>query len=556
MSSSRLAAAFPRPIGCLALLLALGACGGGASDTATAVPVAAVRLAPEAVTVRVGAETGVTARALGADDQELAGRPVFWSVRDTTIATVTQNGVVRGVRPGTTELAASVQGRTAVAPLTVTARQVATVQVEPGAVQLSTGERRPLTARALDETGAPLDGVPVAWVSSAPQIATVSAAGELQAVAAGVATITATAGGRSGAAAVTVSAVPVARLSIVPRTDTLAIGASRQLTASAADAAGNPLPGRTVLWSSRAPGVAAVSSTGLVTGLGAGTAVVVATADGVSAEATIVVRAAAVAAVRLTPDRGTLAPGGTLQLTAAPLDAAGAALPGRAVAFSSSATTVARVDANGLVTAVAPGTATIRATSEGASSTATITVTAAAVARVDVSPASATVAVGATSTLTATPRAADGAPLQGRTIVWSSGAPSIATVSQSGVVTGVGPGTVQILATVDGVVGTATVTVPTPPAPPQTVASVAVSPASATIRVGGPQGGRRVNLTATARTAGGATVSGVSFTWQSSNANVARVSADGRVDAVAPGLVTITATGGGRSGTATIVVTP
>jgi alpha-tubulin suppressor-like RCC1 family protein len=99
-----------------------------------------------------------------------------------------------------------------------------------------------------------------------------------------------------------------------------------------------------------------------------------------------------------------------------------------------------------------------------------VTVSPPAVSSVDVTPTTGTINVGATTTLTATPRAAGGAALTGRTIVWSSVNEAIATVSQSGLVTGVSAGNATIRATVDGVIGTAAITVN---APIPTVVSVA-----------------------------------------------------------------------------------
>jgi uncharacterized protein YjdB len=71
-----------------------------------------------------------------------------------------------------------------------------------------------------------------------------------------------------------------------------------------------------------------------------------------------------VTSVSVTPSDLTLVLGQTQQLTAQPLDAAGNPLAGRAVAWDSSAPTVATVSASGLVTAVAEGSVTISATSE------------------------------------------------------------------------------------------------------------------------------------------------------------------------------------------------
>jgi len=154
--------------------------------------------------------------------------------------------------------------------------------------------------------------------------------------------------------------------------------------------------------------------------------------------------------------------GQTVQLTATLKDANGNILTGRTVTWSSNQTTVATVNATGRVTARAAGSATITATSEGQSGTSSITVTPVPVASVTVTPASASVAVGATVQLTATPKDANGNPLTGRVITWSSSKTAIATVSGSGLVTGVAAGgPVTITATSEGRSGSAAVTVTT-----------------------------------------------------------------------------------------------
>ncbi len=91
----------------------------------------------------------------------------------------------------------------------------------------------------------------------------------------------------------------------------------------------------------------------------------------------------------------------------------------------------------------------------------------------------------------------------------------------------------------------------TTPPEPDPVATVVVAPTADTILVG-----EGTTLQATARTQAGAVVQGVSIAWTSGNDLVATVDAQGRVDGVSPGSVTITARADGRSGTATIVVQP
>src|SRR5437773_1679333 len=90
------------------------------------------------------------------------------------------------------------------------------------------------------------------------------------------------------------------------------------------------------------------------------------------------------------------------------------------------------------------------ATSEGKSGTAALTVTTVPVASVTVSPATASVPAGQTMQLAATPKDANGNSLSGRTISWSSGSTAVATVSASGLVTGVAAGAATITATAEG----------------------------------------------------------------------------------------------------------
>lgn len=97
------------------------------------------------------------------------------------------------------------------------------------------------------------------------------------------------------------------------------------------------------------------------------------------------------------------------------------------------------------------------------------------VASVTVSLGTSTLVVGGVTTATATPRDANGAPLSGRTVGWSSNAQSVATVSPTGAVAAVGPGTATITATAEGRTGSATLTV--------SAAPVGVTPQTLTVTV-------------------------------------------------------------------------
>ena len=265
-----------------------------------------------------------------------------------------------------------------------------------------------------------------------------------------------------------------------------------------------------------------------------------------SCEAGTTIVTATIWSVEVTPSSGTVHVGWTLQLTATAKDARGNVLSDRAISWSSSNSAVATVGGSGMVTGTGEGDGTISATSEGISGTASVTVTPAPVASVEVSPVSATVEVGTTLQLTATAKDAVGNVLSGRAISWSSSNSAVATVSSSGLVTGVFTGTATIAATSEGISGTATVTVT-----PEPVASVEVNPLSATVEVG-----TTLQLTATAKDAGGNVLSGRAINWSSTNSAVATVSSSGLVMGVFVGEARITATSEGVSGTATVTVTP
>ena len=187
---------------------------------------------------------------------------------------------------------------------------------------------------------------------------------------------------------------------------------------------------------------------------------------GVADTAVVTVTPAPVTSVMVTPTSASVLQGQTLQLTATIKDSAGNVLSGRAVTWTSSDASVATVSSSGLVRAVATGSVTITATSEGRSGTAAIVVANTPVASVVVTPTSAGVLVGGTVQLAASPRDAAGNALAGRTVTWASSNNGVATVNGSGVVTGVTVGSATITATSEAKSGTGAITVTAPPPPP------------------------------------------------------------------------------------------
>ncbi|GLC25487.1 hypothetical protein rosag_20000 [Roseisolibacter agri] len=252
---------------------------------------------------------------------------------------------------------------------------------------------------------------------------------------------------------------------------------------------------------------------------------------------------AAVATVAITPSTGTVFIGRTMALAASPKDAAGNALSGRTVTWSSSAESVARVDANGVVTGVAAGSATITAASEGKSASTTLLVQAAppaAVATVSIAAASGNLKVGDTLRLAATTRDESGAVLAGRTVRWTSSAPIVATVdSVSGLVTALRSGAATVTATSEGKTATHALVVTAP------VATVSVNASIDTL-----EAYDMLQLSATLKDAAGNVLTDRTVRWRSSNDAVATVdSLTGVISGVDRGTVTVTATSEGKSGT-------
>jgi hypothetical protein len=158
-----------------------------------------------------------------------------------------------------------------------------------------------------------------------------------------------------------------------------------------------------------------------------------------------------VSAVAVSPAAVTLDEGATRQLSATLTSRDCTTDPG--ITWSSSNEAVATVSASGLLTAVAPGTTGIRASSGGQQSpTVSVTVSPLPVAEVEVTLAAQGRLVGQTSTATAVVKAAGDRVLTGRTIVWSSSDPSVASIDPAtGVITANALGATTIRATVGGV---------------------------------------------------------------------------------------------------------
>ena len=322
-----------------------------------------------------------------------------------------------------------------------------------------------------------------------------------------------------------------------------AVGATVQLTVEVRDQNGNAMTGATVTWASGAPAVATVSSAGLVTAAGNGTATITATAGPASGTATVTV-AQEVSAVAVSPAADTLVAGDTLRLSAVAADANGHPVAEAGLSWASSDTLVAVVDAAGLVTGVGEGEAEVTATAAGVAGRAELVVMAPVPATVSVTPDTVSLtALGQTAQLAAEVRDQIGRVMDDVRVSWSTADTAVAAVDSAGLVTAAGRGTTIIAATADSATGASWVTVM------QSAGSVVVSPAADTVALGDT-----LRLAAEAFDENGHRVEGAEFSWSSSNGSVATVDGSGLVTGLAEGTATITATAGSASDTSQITV--
>lgn len=402
-------------------------------------------------------------------------------------------------------------------------------------MQLAPNANGRLTA-TIEPAGAPQT---LEWESSNPSVVDVLPKGlsaTIIAYGSGSATITARATDGSGVyatCAVTVaSSVPVTSVSISKTTLALTKGQTSTLTATCVPSTAD---NKTITWTSSQNAVATVSDEGLVTAVGSGTAVITAqSANGKKATCTVTVT---VPVTSITLNQTTLEltknEASSLTATCLPADATNAT-----VSWTSSKASVATVDANGRIVAIAPGTATITAAVGSVKATCTVTV---------VNPvtsislrSSLDCALGDVVTLVATclPEDATNA-----TITWTSDNTGVATVTSSGVVTAKGAGTATITAkTANGVSATCVVTVTIP------VTAITISSETLALYLGESH-----QLTATCAPAN---ASNTAIKWASSDESVATVTEDGLVTAVGTGTATIYASSNNNIiATCTVTVT-
>ena len=450
---------------------------------------------------------------------------VSWTSADPKIASVSSDGTVTAIGPGTTAITAAAAGGTITSKCVVTVLSPAlAIKISDSRLSLEEGEEATLSASVFpsDATQSTLT-----WRSDKPEVATVDQDGKVRAVKAGVAVITVSV---SETVFETCTVTVVSRVTGISfDVDELEIlpGESHQLNVTV-------LPENAsvpdVNWSSDNAKVAKVSDTGLVTGHSAGVATIHAvTRDGGKMATCLVKVGTPVSGISLSKSSASMYVGDSpLALTAAitPSNASD-----KSVVWSSSDASVASVTAgSGLdatVTPVAAGTATITvSTPDGKFSASCALTVMQHVTGVSISKSSLTLYTGQTETLTAQVEPDDASETK---LTWSSSDKTVATVA-NGKVTALKAGSTQIRVTSfeGGFQAVCNLTVK------QHATGLDLSHSTRTIYLG-----QTVTMTATVLPSD---ASDKSVTWASSNSDIVSVTQNGNVTANAMGEAEITAT--------------
>ena len=339
---------------------------------------------------------------------------------------------------------------------------------------------------------------------------------------------------------------PVASITLLGEPASVYRGDSLRLQAEARDSAGTVLTGRNITWSALDPSVR-VDTAGMVHGVTANATGRVVAAIGTHADTVVVtVMPVPVAFLDIDPNTMNLVVGDTASFTVTAYDERENVNPDWSAAWSSSDPAIASVDAStGRATAVAPGTAWIRATVGGVvdSSTVEVSPSGPSITSTLVTPRADTAySLGDTIQLAA--QAYEGTSAVPGEFAWVSRTPAVATVDASGRVVAIANGASWIVATeAGGTRDSALVTVE------QRVSTVSVSPVQVQRYLGGTQ-----QFTANAVDGRGNAVTFARFAWSSTAPGVVSVDTGGNASMVGLGSATVRATAGGITGQADVTV--
>jgi trimeric autotransporter adhesin len=399
-----------------------------------------------------------------------------WSVSDPTIVSIgTSNGFVVGLAPGLVMVTASLGSETQSVLLTVTSAKIVSISLAPSIATVPVSGRTHFTATGVFDDSSTQDiTMSSAWSSTNTAVATVGNSsgtfGTATGISSGTATVTAgfsyAGASATGSAQLNVSSATLTKITLSPGSGLVTPGSTLQFIATGTFSDGSKQTlSSGVSWSSSDTSIATVSTGGAALGQSPGVVTITAQSGAINGTASLIVESSALNSIQVTPvtvsipatveaqfkAAGTFANGDTQDLTTA-------------VTWTSSSSSVATISNTsgsiGLATGIQPGSVTISAVFNGQVGTGILTVTNATLNSIAITPASASITAGAGQAFTAKGTFSDGSVINiTNQASWSSSNPMVATITANGSASGLVAGTTTISAGMNGVNGTAILTV-------------------------------------------------------------------------------------------------
>lgn len=498
------------------------------------VPPASIKINSDDFSIDKDSSKTLTAT-VGPDD--CTDKSVIWATSNNDIVSVDATGKVTAEKAGNATITASTADGKIKASCNVTVViSISTLKLDKTALTLIKGTEQTLTA-TIDPPDT-TEEKKVIWTTSNPDVATVDDTGNIKGIENGTATITAQIGSHVAECKVTVT-VPTTGITLDKTTVVLPKGKDDTLTATIYP---QDTSDKAVEWSSSDESIATVDSSGKVTGIKVGSAVITAKTHngGYTAHCTVNV-VIPVTGITLDKTELNLIKGNsdTLLATIVPPDATD-----QTVTWESSDPAVATVDGTGKVTAAGGGSANIKVTTHDGKFTAVCKVTVTVpVSGISLDKTSLKLVKGTSGTLTATITPSDAG---NKNVLWSTSNDDICSVDTSGKITGNNVGSAIITATSDdgGFTAQCTVTVVIP------VTGVSLDKTSLSLV--------RLDTAGITATVIPGDATDQAITWESSNPAIATVDSTGKVTGVSVGMATIQAVthDGGYKAQCSVTVLP
>jgi Big-like domain-containing protein/centrosomal CEP192-like protein len=472
-----------------------------------------------------------------------------WSSSSAAVAVVNAAGLATSSGTGTATITAASGSVTSSMPLTVGSPGLVSIAVTPNSAVVPAGFTQQFQAVGTYTDGSTQNlTASVAWSSDTPAVVTVAPAGLATALSAGSANIFATSGTIAGSTPFSVSSPVLMSLSLSPSGISIPLGTTQQFVVIGTFSDGSTLNlTNSVSWNSSTPGIVSISATGLAAGVATGSVTIATTMGSITSTTSLAVGGPALVSIAVTPANSSI-PLGLTQ----PLIATGTYTDGStqnltsAVTWLSSNPAIATINFQGLVLSVAAGAVNVSATSGPIAGSTGLTVTPPTLVAITVSPSAASIFLGATQQFAATGSYTDGSTANlTSSVLWSSSAPSVATVSSAGLAASATIGGANITASLGSITGEAPLMIAQPPL---TAISITQNTSFAL--------GTTQQLQATGTYVGGSTQNiSNSVNWSEANNAVVSVNSSGLATGLGIGSTTVSASSGSISGSAPIAVT-